>query len=77
MIAAACLIGGCVIAAVGFWLKDLVAARVRMKTDRIAQQILAAQAKQDAAIDHDKTPKPRTEQEIRDALKARTHHILR
>lgn len=80
MIAALCAIGAGVLVALGFVAKEWIAGRSRAKIEEIAASLLAVQARKDAEIDADKTPKPRTEEEISDELKARhppTHRIVR
>lgn len=76
MIYALCFVGGVVLVALFFWLRGIVAAHMRANTEREAQQILDTQAKRDAEIDTDATPKPRTEEEIRNGLKDH-HRIIR
>ncbi len=70
MIIAIWFIVACVLVAGAVFIKDAISARARIKAEEIAKQILASAERQHVEIDLNKTPKPRTEKEIRDALKS-------
>lgn len=78
------IVGGLVFLVVGaaFAVREWFMARSRERVDAAIASFNRAKEKRDAEIDADKTPKPRTEQEIRDELKTRhgdgrTHRTVR
>lgn len=80
MTAALFFLGGCVLVAAVFIVRDWLKQKSRERIEAATAHFEAAKAKRDAEIDADKTPKPRTEQEIRDDLKNRhpsQHRIVR
>ncbi len=71
MIAALCALGGALVTALLVWLRDKTRDAAKAATDTELQKIVDRAKDREREIDEDATPKPRTEQEIRDELARR------